>query len=151
MKIAIGCDQNGYGLKIAVIEYLKEKGIEVTDFGCNEGEVVLYPNVALKVAEEVADGNFERAILICGTGIGMQIVANKVHGVRAAVCHDVYSAERARKSNNAQIMTMGAEIVGPALGKSLVDAWLHSEFQGGRSTSKVQLINKIDDKLRKAQ
>ncbi|MGB7595753.1 MAG: ribose 5-phosphate isomerase B [Erysipelotrichaceae bacterium] len=148
MKIGIGCDQNAYNLKMVVVKHLKEKGIEVVDYGCNEGEEVLYPAVAYTVAKEVAAGVFDRAILICGTGIGMAITANKVHGVRAACCHDVYSAERARKSNDAQIMTMGAEIVGNALATSLVDAWLGSEFAGGRSKPKVDLMIKIDDEQR---
>lgn len=148
MKIGIGCDQNAYNLKMVVIHHLKEKGHEVIDYGSNEGEEVLYPSVAYKVAQEVAAGVFDRAILICGTGIGMSIVANKVHGVRAALCHDVYSAQRARKSNDAQIMTMGSEIVGNALATTLVDAWLESEFAGGRSKPKVDLINEIDDEQR---
>ncbi|TFG82538.1 MAG: ribose 5-phosphate isomerase B [Erysipelotrichales bacterium] len=148
MKIGIGCDQNAYNLKMVVIRHLKEKGYEVIDYGSNEGEEVLYPSVAFTVAQEVAAGVFDRAILICGTGIGMSIVANKIHGVRAALCHDVYSAQRARKSNDAQIMTMGSEIVGNALATTLVDAWLESEFAGGRSKPKVDLINEIDDKQR---
>lgn len=148
MKIGIGCDQNAYNLKMVVIHHLEEKGIEVVDYGSKEGEEVLYPSVAFKVAQEVAAGVFDRAILICGTGIGMSIVANKVHGVRAALCHDVYSAQRARKSNDAQIMTMGSEIVGNALATTLVDAWLESEFAGGRSKPKVDLINEIDDQQR---
>jgi ribose 5-phosphate isomerase B len=148
MKIGIGCDQNAYNLKMVVINHLKEKGHEVIDYGSNEGEEVLYPSVAYKVAQDVAVGVFDRAILICGTGIGMSIVANKVHGVRAAICHDVYSAQRARKSNDAQIMTMGSEIVGNALATALVDAWLESEFAGGRSKPKVDLINEIDDEQR---
>ena len=149
MKIAIGCDQNAYELKMGIIKHLEEKGIEVVDYGSNEGEVVLYPDVALKVAQEVADKKFDRAILICGTGIGMAISANKVPGVRAAQCHDVYSAERARKSNDAQIMTMGAEVIGIQLAKSLVDAWIASEFQGGRSAPKVQRMIEIDEMFNK--
>ncbi|WP_315115866.1 ribose 5-phosphate isomerase B [uncultured Clostridium sp.] len=148
MKIAIGCDQNAYNLKLIIIEHLKDIGIEYVDFGSCENEEVLYPDVALKVANEVTRGGFERGILLCGTGIGMCITANKVPGVRAAVCHDVYSAERSRRSNNAQILCMGAEILGPALAKKLVDIWLGSEFQGGRSKSKVDLIEKIDRNFR---
>jgi ribose 5-phosphate isomerase B len=100
------------------------------------------------VAEDVAAGKFERAILICGTGIGMSIVANKVPGVRAACCHDVYSAQRARKSNDAHIMTLGSEIVGYALARELVDTWMASEFAGGRSLPKVELIDEIDKKYK---
>ncbi|PKM50583.1 MAG: ribose 5-phosphate isomerase B [Firmicutes bacterium HGW-Firmicutes-7] len=148
MKIGIGSDQNAYALKMIIIKHLEAKGYECVDFGSAEGECVLYPDVALKVSEEAAKGSFERGILVCGTGIGMAIVANKVPGVRAAVCHDVYSAQRARKSNDAQIMTLGAEIVGPALARELVDAWLDSEFQGGGSQPKVDLINEIDNKYK---
>ncbi|OBR92893.1 putative sugar phosphate isomerase YwlF [Clostridium ragsdalei P11] len=149
MKIAIGCDQNGYALKLELIKFLKEKNIEHIDFGCGEGETVYYPKVALKVSEEVAKGNFDRGILICGTGIGMAITANKVPGIRAAVCHDIYSAERAQKSNNAQIATFGAEVIGPSLAKYLLNIWLNSEFKDGRSTPKVELINEIDENFRK--
>lgn len=149
MKIAIGCDQNGFELKMHIIKYLNEKNIELKDFGCYENEQVLYPNIAEKVAKEISTGNYDRGILVCGTGIGMAIAANKVPGIRAAQCHDVYSAERARKSNNAQIMTMGAEIVGKSLAISLVEKWLESDFSGGRSLPKVSLIDKIDDEYRK--
>ncbi|MBC7190109.1 RpiB/LacA/LacB family sugar-phosphate isomerase, partial [Candidatus Aerophobetes bacterium] len=104
-----------------------------------------YPDKAKEVAEAVARGEFDRGILLCGTGIGMAIAANKVRGIRAACCHDIYSAERARKSNNAQIMTMGAFVIGVELAKMLVDAWLRSEFQGGRSLPKVEKIMKIEE------
>jgi ribose 5-phosphate isomerase B len=101
---------------------------------------VLYPDVAFAVAEQVANGTFARALLLCGTGIGMAISANKVRGVRAAQCHDTYSAERASKSNDAQIITIGARVVGPELAKAIVDTWLRSDFDGGRSQPKVDLI-----------
>ncbi|MBA5849833.1 ribose 5-phosphate isomerase B [Clostridium sp. cel8] len=149
MKIAIGCDQNGYELKLELMDFLKEKNIEYVDFGSNKGESTYYPEIALKVSKEVAKGNFERGILICGTGIGMAITANKVPGIRAAVCHDIYSAERAQKSNKAQIATFGAEVVGPSLAKYLLNIWLNSEFVDGRSTPKVNLINEIDKNFRK--
>ncbi|MFT9497953.1 ribose 5-phosphate isomerase B [Anaerosolibacter sp.] len=144
MRIAVGCDQNAYELKLIIIEHLNKAGIEFTDFGCHQGEIVLYPDVAHTVAKEIADGKYDRGILLCGTGIGMAITANKVPGIRAATCHDVFSAERARKSNDAQIITMGAQIIGSELAKMLIDAWLASEFQGGRSKPKVDLINEID-------
>ena len=103
-----------------------------------------YPDVAIELAERIAHGESDRGILICGTGIGMAITANKVPGVRAACCHDPYSAERARKSNNAQVMTMGAQIVAPTLAHVLVDHWLASEFGGGRSAPKVAKIEALD-------
>lgn len=149
MKIAIGCDENAYDLKVVIMEHLKEKGIEYVDFGCNKNEKVLYPSIAKIVGEQIVKGNFDRGILMCGTGLGMAISANKIPGIRAATCHDPYSAERARKSNDAQIMTMGAQIIGPKLAISLVDIWLNSEFQGGRSKPKVDLINEIETSYRK--
>jgi ribose 5-phosphate isomerase B len=144
MKIAIGCDEAAYKLKIEIEEHLKKLGIEYVDFGCLKNEVVLYPDVAFKVAETIASGEFERGMLFCGTGIGMAISANKVPGVRAAVCHDPYSAERARMSNNAQILCMGARVIGSELAKSLIDIWLRSDFAGGGSTAKVNRINEYE-------
>lgn len=138
--IAIGCDEAGFELKQVVIGLLADYGLTVKDFGCFSAEPVDYPDVGYEVARAVARGEHDRGILICGTGIGMAIVANKVRGVRAAQVHDPYSAERARKSNNAQIMTMGAKIVGPELAKSLVRIWLASEFAGGNSARKVEKI-----------
>ena len=101
MRIAIGCDENAYEMKEAIKAHLKERGVEFEDMGCDKGETVLYPEIARRVAVSIMEGKFDRGILICGTGLGMAIVANKIPGVRAATCHDVYSAERARKSNNA--------------------------------------------------
>jgi ribose 5-phosphate isomerase B len=142
--IAIGSDEAGFGLKEKINDYLNEKGVEVTDYGVYDTKPVLYPDIAFKVAQAIADGKHERGILICGTGIGMAITANKVPGIRAAVCHDVYSAERARKSNNAQIMTLGARVIGTELAKLLVDTWLKSEFQGGGSIAKVAKISEYE-------
>ncbi|HLE26478.1 MAG TPA: ribose 5-phosphate isomerase B [Anaerolineales bacterium] len=149
MKIIMGSDHYGYSLKEDLKAYLEELGHEPVDLGCHgAAEPVDYPDVAVEVAEKIARGEYARGILICGTGIGMAIVANKIPGVRAACCHDPYSAERARKSNDAQILTMGAQIVGPALGRQLLDHWLASEFAGGRSTSKVEKIKKLDQRFR---
>ncbi len=141
MKLAIGCDEAAYDLKQALKKHMIDAGHEVTDFGTHDAAPVLYPDVAFAVAEQVAGGAFERALLLCGTGIGMAISANKVKGVRAAQCHDTYSAERASKSNDAQIITIGARVVGPELAKAIVDSWLRSEFDGGRSQPKVDLID----------
>lgn len=152
MKIAIGSDRFGYLLKENLKAHLVELGHEPVDFGCLPEENPDYPDVAIIVSEKIAQNEFERGILICGTGIGMAITANKIPGVRAACCHDPYSAERARKSNDAQILTMGAEIIGPSLGRSLLDIWLASEFGGGRSTRKVEKIKQLDqDKVLSTQ
>ncbi len=145
MKIVVGSDHFGYPLKEDLKIYLQEIGHEAVDLGCqNPDEPVDYPDVAIAVAREIATGTYERGILICGTGIGMAIVANKIPGVRAACCHDPYSAERARKSNDAQIITMGSQVIGLALGRQILDHWLASEFAGGRSTSKVEKIKRLD-------
>lgn len=142
--VAIGSDEAGFRLKGVLIEVLGEEGVEVADFGCHSEDPVDYPDVAFEVAQAVARGEHDRGILICGTGIGMSIAANKVPGVRAAQAHDAYSAERARKSNDAQILALGARVIGPELAKSIVRTWLHSEFGGGGSTRKVDKIKAAD-------
>ncbi|TET07978.1 ribose 5-phosphate isomerase B [Candidatus Aerophobetes bacterium] len=144
MKIAIGSDHLGLELKNIIEDFLKEKEIEFKDFGTISREPLDYPDIARKVTRAITKGDCERGILICGTGIGMAIAANKVKGIRAAVCHDLYSTERSRKSNNAQIMTMGAQIIGSEPAKKLVEIWLNSEFQGGHSKRKVQKIMEIE-------
>lgn len=149
MKIAIGCDEAAYHLKTIIIEHLATKNIEVVDFGAEAGESILYPDVALKVARAIAAGEFEKGILLCGTGIGMSITANKVPGIRAAVCHDPFSTERSRKSNDAQIMCMGERVVGVELAKCLVDIWLSCDFAGGGSTAKVERIMEIENQYTK--
>lgn len=148
MKLAVGCDEAAYHLKQEIIHHLEEKGLEYKDFGAAAGETVLYPDVAVKVAEAVARKEFDRGILVCGTGIGMAITANKVPGIRAAVCHDPYSAERARKSNDAQIMCMGERVIGVELAKLLVDIWLECDFSGGGSTPKVERIMAYEEKYK---
>lgn len=144
MKIAVGCDEAAYHLKVEIIKHLQKKGFEVDDFGAKENDVIFYPDIAYQVADAVADGKYERAILFCGTGIGMSICANKVPGVRAAVCHDPFSAERSRKSNDAQIMCMGERVIGVELAKCLVDIWLNSDFTGGGSAPKVARITELE-------
>lgn len=149
MKIAIGCDDAAYNLKVELIKYLETLGIECDDFGAGAGDTTLYPNVAEKVALAVAEGKYERAILTCGTGIGMCITANKIPGVRAAVCHDVFSAERSRKSNDAQIICFGERVIGVELAKSLLKTWLECDFAGGGSTPKLEKMKEIDAKYSK--
>lgn len=149
MRIAIGCDDAGEPLLRVVEEFLKTHSeVQVEDFSAPTSDrEEYYPDVAERVANAVASGQFERGILVCGTGIGMAITANKIPGIRAAQCHDTYSAERARKSNNAQILTMGARVIGPELGKSIVDIWLKSDFdENSRSGPKVKRMVEIDTK-----
>jgi ribose 5-phosphate isomerase B len=140
VKIGIGCDHNAYPFKTAIKGYLEEQQYEVVDFGCEQGEETDYPDVAFEVARAISDGEIERGILICGTGIGVAIAAGKYPGIRAALTHDTYSAERAQKSNNAQIITMGAQVIGVELGKQIVQAFLTSTFDANRSGKKVQKI-----------
>ncbi|MFT3995459.1 MAG: ribose 5-phosphate isomerase B [Dysgonomonas sp.] len=148
-KIAIGCDEAAYNMKVVLKKHLEEKGYEVADYGAESGEVILYPDVAFKVAEAVANKEFERAVLVCGTGLGVCMCANKVPGVRAAVCHDSFSAQRARKSNNAQIVCFGERVIGLELAKNLLDIWLESEFAGGGSTPKVNRIAEYEQEILK--
>jgi ribose 5-phosphate isomerase B len=146
MKIALGCDEAAFELKEQLKSFLSSQQVEVTDFGVHDTTPVPYPSIAFEVAEAVAAGRFDRAILLCGTGIGMAICANKVPGVRAAQAHDTFSAERARKSNDAQILTMGARVIGPELAKTIVAAWLRSEFEPARSGPKVEQIRAYERK-----
>lgn len=151
MKIAIGCDEAGFDLKQDVIKHLEQKGIEVKDYGCYSKDPVLYPDVAVDVSLAVKNDGFDRGILICGTGIGMAITANKVPGIRAACCHDIFSAQRARRSNDAQIMTLGARVIASHLALALVDVWLDCEFDGGGSTPKVERIAYYEQKFLKGE
>lgn len=148
MKIALGCDEAAFGLKEIIKKHLLDKGLDVVDFGTHHTTPVNYPDIAFAVAEQVAQGVFERAVLLCGTGIGMAISANKVPGIRAAQCHDTYSAERAIKSNDAQIITLGARVVGPELAKAIVDKWLEAQFTGGPSALKLKRIEDYELSLR---
>ncbi len=148
MKIALGCDEAGLPLMDVLRDYLEKQNIAVHDFGVHTTDPVDYPDVAEAASKAVADGECERAILVCGTGIGMSITANKVPGVRAALCHDTYSAERARKSNDAQVITMGARVIGPELAKKIIEVWLESDFAGGNSTRKVEKMNAVDERYR---
>ena len=150
MKLAIGCDKAAFALKEFLKKHIEEKGVQVDDFGTYTAEeTVLYPDIAVKVARSIADGKEERGILLCGTGLGMAIAANKVPGIRACTCHDSYSAERSRKSNNAQIITMGARVIGPELAKNLIDIWLQCEFSGGGSAEKVERIQWYEREFQK--
>ena len=144
-KVAIGCDPNAVQLKEVLKKHLEDLGHEYQDYGSAD---TVYANVAIQVAEAVAGGKHDRGILICGTGIGVCISANKVPGAYAALCSDAYSAERARKSNNANIMTLGSQVTGPELAKVLVTIWMSSEYTpGGRSEPKIQRICQYEKEL----
>jgi ribose 5-phosphate isomerase B len=145
--IAVGSDDAGFRLKEEVKRYLESEGHAVTDYGCDSPDPVDYPDVALLVAKAVARGEHDRAILVCGTGIGMAITANKVPGVYATVAHDPYSAAKARTSNNTQVLALGARVVAPELATTLVGIWLRSEFAGGASARKVGKIEHAEKEL----
>ncbi|AJO21490.1 ribose 5-phosphate isomerase B [Weizmannia coagulans] len=148
MRIAVGADHNAFDLKESVKAYITSLGHEVVDYGCYSKDEIDYPGVAFKVAGEINNGTVERGILFCGTGIGMAIAANKVPGIRAAQCHDVYSAERAQLSNNAQIITMGAKVIGEEAAKKVAKAYLNVTFQGGNSARKIdQIMEKESENL----
>ena len=146
MKIAIGCDHGGIVIKPAVLEVLKEKNIEVEDFGCYSTDSVDYPDYALKVAEAVSQGKADLGIVLCGTGIGISIAANKVKGIRAAVAHDMFTAEMVKRHNNANILAMGGRVVSPELAKDMTRKWLDTEFEGGRHTNRINKISAIEEK-----
>ena len=151
MRIGVGADTNGVALKDAVRDHLIALGHEVRDFGGTRAEEIDYPDVAEPVARAVAAGELDRAVLVCGTGLGMAIVANKVPGVRAAPVTDPYSAERAMKSNKAQVLCLGGKVLGTDVALLLVDHWVNSDFAGGASARKVAKIDALDRKLAESE
>jgi ribose 5-phosphate isomerase B len=147
MKVVIDCDDAATGLKKTLVDHMRSVGVEVTDLNYQaEKSGAFYPEIGYNLALKIKDGTFQRGILICGTGLGMAMIANKVETVFAGVCHDVFSAERLRKSNNAQVLTMGARVIGSELAKTIVDAWLKSEFQGGGSQPKVDQMRELENR-----
>jgi len=144
MKIAIGSDHVGFPLKQHIIQYLKEKGHVVTDLGTDGTERVDYPVYGKKVAKEVVSGAVDRGILICGTGVGISIAANKVHGIRAVVCSEPYSARLARQHNNANIVAFGGRVVGESIAEMIVDEFLETEYEGGRHQKRIDMISEIE-------
>ena len=146
MKIAIGCDHGGFELKNEIIKYLESENYEVKDFGTYSTDSCDYPDIAQPVAEAVAAKEFDFGILICGTGIGIGIAANKVPGIRAALCSDTFSAHATREHNDANILTMGQRVVGPGLAIDIVKTFLNSEYQGGRHQKRIDKITEIEEK-----
>ena len=145
MKIAIGSDHVGIELKPIIIEYLEELGHEVVDYGPNSSERTDYPIYAKKVSEEVAAGNYDRGILICGTGIGISITANKVRGIRAVACSEPYSAKLSREHNNTNILAFGSRVVGSELAKMIVKEWIDGEYEGGRHQRGIDMIAELEE------
>lgn len=144
MKVAFDCDDAGLPLKQVILEHLCDLGVDAADLNLSAKRKVDYPDIGHNLAKRVAAGEFERGILVCGTGLGMAMVANKVEGVFAGTCHDTYSAERLCKSNAAQVLTLGARVIGPELAKTIVSAWIHSRFEGGRSLPKVERMKDLE-------
>lgn len=143
-KIIIGCDHGGLNLKNAVIEHLKKKGIAVEDVGTYSPASCNYPDYAHKVCEKVQDGTYPLGILICGTGIGMSMAANKHVGIRAAACENTFSARMTRLHNDANVLCMGERVIGPGLACDLVDLFISTDFEGGRHQIRVDLVNSFD-------
>ena len=146
MKIAVACDHGGVQLKNVLLKYLNEKGCEVEDFGTCTADSCDYPDFALPAAEAVACGKCERGILICSTGIGISIAANKVKGIRCAHCHDTYSAKYSRLHNDANMLAFGQKIIGEGLMLEIVDIFLNTDFEGGRHQRRIDKIKAIEEK-----
>ena len=144
MRIAIGGDHRGFNLKKVIIELLTEEGHSYEDFGCYDTDAVDYPDIARSVAQAMAQRRFDHGILICSTGIGMSIVANKVPGVYAALCHDVFSAQRSRQHNNANVLCLGGSVIGVALAKDIVHAYLSADFEGGRHAQRLEKVKALE-------
>jgi ribose 5-phosphate isomerase B len=145
MEIAIGSDHAGYELKRQIIEHLIQKGVEVKDFGSYSTERCDYPVYGYKVAKAVASGECEKGILICGTGVGISLAANKVKGIRAVVCSEPYSAQLSRRHNNTNVLALGARVVGSELARMIVDCWLEAEYEGGRHQKRIDMIAEIEN------
>lgn len=147
MKIGIGSDHGGFALKEELKAFMEEKGLDIVDFGTNNTESVDYPDYGEAVAKAVANNEVDRGVVICGTGIGISLAANKVKGIRCALCGDVYSAKMSRAHNNANMIALGGRVVGVDLAKEILDAYLNSEFQAGRHERRVDKISEIEDRF----
>jgi ribose 5-phosphate isomerase B len=140
VKVAIGCDHGGIDLKDVVVSVLEELGHEVEDQGCNSTDSVDYPNFAKSVSELVREGKCRSGILMCGTGIGMSMAANRIPGIRAALCNEMFSAKMSREHNDANILCLGARVIGPGLAAAIVRIWLTTEFAGGRHQRRIDMF-----------
>lgn len=143
--VAIGCDHGGFELKTALIKRLQENNVEFVDLGCN-GETVDYPDIAVKVCEKVTSGECDKGVLVCGTGIGMSMAANKVKGIRAAVCSDTFSARFTRLHNDCNVLCLGGRVLGSGLACDILDLFINTEFEGGRHQRRVDKIMELEGK-----
>ncbi len=149
MKVILASDHRGYQLKDSLKKFLEEKKIEFLDVGTFSADSVDYPDFAMLAAEKVSRGDYDRGILICGSGIGMCIVANKFTGVRAALCHDVFTAEMSRKHNDSNMLGMGADVINEELARKILHVWLETKFEGGRHFRRIQKISELESRLGK--
>lgn len=140
MKVAIGSDHGGFSLKQEIVSLLEAAEYDVVDVGCNESQSVDYPEFAKKVCKLVKEKSCDKGILICGTGIGMSMVANKVEGIRAALCHESFSARMSREHNDANVLCLGERVTGSALASDIVNVWLSTDFEGGRHLRRIQMF-----------
>lgn len=140
MKLAIGCDHGGFDLKEEVADFLRQAGHEVLDLGCKSHEAVDYPRFAEAVCEAILAGKTEAGILICGTGIGMSMAANRHQGIRAALCHETFTARKSREHNNANVLCLGARVLGGGVVMEIVKAWVETEFAGGRHLRRIEMF-----------
>jgi ribose 5-phosphate isomerase B len=145
MLVAIGSDHGGFRLKEEIKELLAEENITFHDFGTYSAESVDYPDIAKQVCGSIINGEYTRGILICGTGIGIGIAANKIKGIRAALCHDVFSAKLTREHNDSNVLTMGERVIGPGLARMIVSTWLSTEFSGGRHAKRIAKISQLEE------
>ncbi len=144
MMLAIGCDHGGFELKNHIMKHLEERGTAFKDFGCYDENSCDYPDIAKTVCEAVSGGKCENGILVCGTGIGMSIAANKVNGIRAALCTDVYSAKMTKQHNNSNVICLGGRVTGRELAFMIVDTWLDETFLGGRHQNRIDKISELE-------
>jgi ribose 5-phosphate isomerase B len=145
--IALGCDHAGFGLKEEVRRYLDSRGFEVLDVGCPSGNSVDYPVFGAEVARRIAKGEALRGIIICGSGVGMSMVANRFRGVRAALCNDLYTAQMSRRHNDANVLCLGARVVGPGLALEIIRTFMETPFEGGRHKRRVDMIDEMIDDM----
>jgi ribose 5-phosphate isomerase B len=143
--IAIGCDHAGFQYKEEIKSYLEDKSLQVKDYGTYSEESVDYPDFGIAVGRAIADGECDKGLLICGTGVGISISANKVRGIRAVVCSEPFSAKLSRQHNDSNVLAMGSRVVGIELAKMIIDTWLETEFEGGRHKRRVDKINEFDN------
>ncbi|MGD6802258.1 ribose 5-phosphate isomerase B [Rossellomorea vietnamensis] len=148
MKVAIASDHGGMNIREEIKDLLNELGIEFDDFGCECDTSVDYPDYAQPVAEKVASGEYDRGILICGTGIGMSISANKVKGIRCALVHDLFSAKATREHNNSNVLAMGERVIGPGLAREIAKVWLETEYEGGRHERRIGKIAEYEERVK---